>query len=344
MARKLRVQFEGAIYHVTVRGVERRKIFKDDGDRKRFLECLETAVGAYGVRVYLFCLMSNHVHLLVETPQGNLSAFMHKLQTAYTVYYNLRHKRVGHLMQGRFGATPVEGDDYLLKLSRYIHLNPVHVRGLADQSLERRVAELRRYPWSSYRGYSGLARKYEYVDEGPILEMMEAPEKKRRLAYRRFVEAGLAETDEEFLEVMKGSRWGIGGSEFLARIRDIHDGMVLRSKRVEDVSFRRMEGKIEAERVMGVVAEAYGLKADDLGKRRYDCEARAVAAQMLGRYAGLNQRDVGGKLGMGTGAAVCQQLKRLGVRRSGGSDVDVRVKRIERVLEKIKAGGENREI
>jgi len=125
MARKLRVQFEGAIYHVTIRGVERRTLFNDNNDCERFLECLGEAVEESGVRLYLFCLMTNHVHLLVETPQGNLSAFMHKLQTAYTVYYNLRHKRVGHLMQGRFGAKPVEGDTYLLVLSRYIHLNPV---------------------------------------------------------------------------------------------------------------------------------------------------------------------------------------------------------------------------
>jgi REP element-mobilizing transposase RayT len=334
MARQLRIQFEGAIYHVTVRGVERRKIFKDDADRKRFLECLELAAGGHGVRVYLFCLMSNHVHLLIETPQGNLSAFMHKLQTAYTVYYNLRHKRAGHLMQGRFGATPVEGDDYLLKLSRYIHLNPVHVGEVADQSLEGRVAELRRYLWSSYRGYSGLAKKYDFIDEMPILEMMEVPEKKRRREYRRFVEAGLAETDEEFLEVVKGSRWGIGSIEFLARMRDMHNDMVIHAKRPEDVSSRRVEGKVKPDRVVELVADAFGLKAADLGRRQYDCEARAMAAQMLVRYAGVSQRDIGGMLGMGTGSAVCRQLKRLRDRREGDSGLDARIMKIERSLEK----------
>ena len=151
MARKLRVQFEGAIYHVTIRGVERRTIFDDQADRKRFLARLGVAVEEYGVRLYLFCLMTNHAHLLVETPRANLSVFMHKLQTAYTVYYNLRHKRAGHLMQGRFGAKPVEGDAYLLTLSRYIHLNPVFVGPMTGQPLERRLAEFRAYPWNSYR-------------------------------------------------------------------------------------------------------------------------------------------------------------------------------------------------
>lgn len=344
MARQLRVQFEGAIYHVTVRGVEQRKIFKDDADRNRFLECLELAAGGHGVRVYLFCLMTNHVHLLIETPQGNLSAFMHKLQTAYTVYYNLRHKRAGHLMQGRFGATPVEGDDYLLKLSRYIHLNPVFVGTMVDQPLERRMAELRGYPWSSYQGYTGLAKGNDVVDEGPILEMMEAPAKKRRRVYRRFVEAGLAKADEEFLEVVKGSRWGIGGSEFLERMRDLHTDMVIQAKRPEDVSFRRVEGEVSPERVVRMVADVFGLKAADLGKRQYDCEARAVAAQMLVRYAGMNQRDIGGRLGMGTGSAVCQQLKRLGVRRVDDPDVDIRMKRIEGMLKKSEVNSVDHEI
>lgn len=110
IARKLRVQYEGAISHVTVRGVERRRIFDDDADRERFLNRLGEAVAEYGVRLYLFCCMRNHAHVVCETPRANLSAFMLKLQTAYTVYYNLRHRRAGHLMQGRFGAEPVAGD------------------------------------------------------------------------------------------------------------------------------------------------------------------------------------------------------------------------------------------
>jgi REP element-mobilizing transposase RayT len=319
---------------VTVRGVERRKIFKDEADRQRFLACLEVAVGEYGVRVYLFCLMTNHVHLLVETPRGNLSAFMHKLQTAYTVYYNLRHKRAGHLMQGRFGATPVAGDEYLLKLSRYIHLNPVFVGAVEEQPLGRRVQELRMYRWSSYRGYAGLAKGEGFVEEDPILAMMEVAEKKRRRAYRRYVEAGLAETDEEFLEVMKDSGWGIGGSGFLERMRDLHNELVIRAKRPEDVSFRRVAGKIKPETVVGLVAEAFGMKAVELGKRRYACGARAVAARMLVKYAGLNQREIGVILGMGSGSAVCRQLKRLKERRPGAPDWDARVAALEHALEK----------
>jgi hypothetical protein len=273
--------------------------------------------------------MTNHAHLLVETPQGNLSAFMHKVQTAYTVYYNLRHQRVGHLMQGRFRAKPVEGDRYLLTLSRYIHLNPVFVGPLKRQPLKRRLAVLRGYPWSSYRGYAGLVKAWDFVDEGPLLAMMETSEKKRRRAYRRFVEAGVAEADDEFLKVMEGSGWGIGGSEFQDRIRDLHTDRASQAKRPEDVSFRRATGTVSPDTVLGLVAETFGMKADDLRKRRYDCVARAVAAQMLLKHSGMNQRDIGVWLSMGTGSAVCRQLKRLRDRRGSGSDLDAREKGLE---------------
>ncbi len=100
MARKLRIEYEGAVCHVTVRGVERRTLFEDDRDRERFLSRLGEAVEEYGTRLYLFCLMANQVHLLVETPQANLSAFMHSVNASYTTYFNLKRERSGHLLQG----------------------------------------------------------------------------------------------------------------------------------------------------------------------------------------------------------------------------------------------------
>ena len=309
MARKLRVQYEGAIYHVTVRGVERRRLFQDDEDRRRLLTRLGEAVDEYGVRLYLFCLMSNHIHLLVETPQANLSAFMHKLQTAYTVYFNRRHRRAGHLMEGRFGAVPVQGEDYLLKLSRYIHLNPVFIKEFSGQSLAERREQLRAYAWSSYQGYAGLGKPWDFVDEAPVLAMMEGAASKRRRAYRRFVEAGIADTDEEFHELLKTFRWGIGDQSFQDGIRDLHTDIGSRVRRTEDVSCRREEARLSAETVMQTVAASFGMEVAALRRRQYNCVARAVAALMLGRVAGMNQRDIGGYLGMGTGSAVCRQLQ-----------------------------------
>ena len=310
MARKLRIQYEGAIYHVTLRGVDRRRIFMDDDDRRRFLTRLEEAVGEHGVRLYLFCLMENHVHLLVETPQGNLSQFMHKAQTAYSVYFNLRHRRSGHLLQGRFGAEPVEGDEYLGKLSRYIHLNPVCVGALKKQPPAVRRAHLRAYAWSSYRGYAGLERPRAWVAEGPVLALTGERKARRRRAYRAFVEAGLAETDEEFRDLLKSARWGIGGADFQARMRALHGEQARRTKRQEDVVFRRTEPRLDPDRILRTVGRAFQADPESLRKRRRDCPARAATALLLGRHAGLNQRDIGVWLGMGTGAAVSQQLQR----------------------------------
>ena len=119
MARPLRIHFPGAIYHVSGRMLgswrdQQDRLFRDDRDRRRFLQRLELGVADFDVRLYLFCLMSNHFHLLVETPQGNLSRFMQSLNTGYTVYFNLRHGRHGHLLDGRYQAQLVARDEYLL--------------------------------------------------------------------------------------------------------------------------------------------------------------------------------------------------------------------------------------
>ena len=178
MARPLRIVYEGAVYHVTARGNRRADIFRTDQDRERFIRQLAESVRLYDVRLYLFCLMTNHVHLVVETPQANLSRFMQRLQTAYTVYFNRRYNQSGHLFQGRFGSSVVEEDEYVLKLSRYVHLNPVFVKAHTNKTDRERVQVLRNYPWSSYRSYIGKCARLDFVDYGPILEMMDGSGKK----------------------------------------------------------------------------------------------------------------------------------------------------------------------
>jgi REP element-mobilizing transposase RayT len=116
MARPLRLEYEGAVYHVTIRGNQRGIIFQEDSDRERFIEKLAESVERYEIHLYLYTLMTNHVHMVLETPRANLSQFMHRLQTAYTVFYNRQHKLSGHLLQGRFGSTVVKEDEYILKL------------------------------------------------------------------------------------------------------------------------------------------------------------------------------------------------------------------------------------
>ncbi|MDO9507797.1 MAG: transposase, partial [Thermovirgaceae bacterium] len=145
MARPLRIEYPGAFYHVTSRGNERKDIFKSGTDREKFLSYLKSATERYGAVIHAYCLMSNHYHLMLETPQGNLSWIMKHINSSYTSYFNIKRKRAGHLLQGRYKAILVEADTYAAELSRYIHLNPVGAK---------MVGSPEEYPWSSYRYYA----------------------------------------------------------------------------------------------------------------------------------------------------------------------------------------------
>ena len=129
MTRPLRLEFPGALYHVTARGNARQGIYLDDQDRHLFLSVLSEVVGRFAWICHAYCLMDNHYHLLIETPQANLSLGMRQLNGVYTQRLNRRHARAGHVFQGRFKAILVERDAYLLKLARYIVLNPLRAGG-----------------------------------------------------------------------------------------------------------------------------------------------------------------------------------------------------------------------
>jgi putative transposase len=154
MARPLRIEFEDALYHVCARGNERQRIFRDDSDQLQFLELVERSGKRYQVSALAFVLMSNHFHLIARTHRPNLSRWMHWLMVSYTVYFNWRHQRSGHLFQGRYKSFLVESEegDYFLSLSRYLHRNPVRGRVLGKGTPAQRRERLRRYRWSSYAG------------------------------------------------------------------------------------------------------------------------------------------------------------------------------------------------
>lgn len=330
MARKLRVEYEGAIYHVMIRGVERRRLFDDDADRERLVGRMSSYAESYGVRLYLYCLMSNHVHLLLETPGANLGPFMHRLQTAYTVYYNKRHGRIGHLFQGRYKAILVEGDEYLLKLSRYIHLNPVMVGAVKTRAVEERAKALRRYVWSSYRAYLGKTPALVGLDVKPLLAMMGSGRGAAK-EYRRYVESGLVERDEEMETLKKESPWGIGSAAFLEGIQKRYEKRVRECGSPEDAALRRRRALVESSRIIDCVGKELGLEAGWERRQRHDL-ARPILASMLCRYGGLSQREVAPVLGMATGAAVSLQLKRVESARAGSREIARQVERIDNAI------------
>jgi len=135
MARPLRLAFEGALYHLTGRGNRRERIFGDEKDCARFLEMPEGSLGRFRVLLHPLVFMGNHYHLLAQTEWPNVGRWMHWLATSYTVCFNQRHKRVGHLFQGRYKSIVVEAEGYLLPLSRYIHLNPVRGTRLGQRGI-----------------------------------------------------------------------------------------------------------------------------------------------------------------------------------------------------------------
>jgi REP element-mobilizing transposase RayT len=184
MARRLRLEFAGALYHVTARGNERRSIFLGDadGDCAAFLDVLGATCERFNWLVHAYCLMTNHYHLLVETPDANLYKGMRQLNGVFTQSVNRAHARVGHLFQGRFKAILVARDSYLLELSRYVVLNPVRA-GM--------VAAPGDWPWSSYRAMVGEVPAPGWLETDAVLRLFAEERTTAVTAYRRFVAEGI---------------------------------------------------------------------------------------------------------------------------------------------------------
>ena len=181
MARPLRVEYEGALYHVTSRGNARQDIYLDDQDRDAFLEVLAVVADRFQWICHAYCLMSNHYHLLVETLDANSSQGMRHLNGVYTQQFNRRHHRVGHVLQGRFKSILVEKESHLLELARYVVLNPVRAR---------MVRSARHWPWSSYRATAGQEEPVSLLTTDWILAQFGDDRKRAAANYRKFVQKG----------------------------------------------------------------------------------------------------------------------------------------------------------
>jgi len=208
MARPLRLEFPGAVYHITSRGNARQPIYLDDQDRLAFLEVLTEVVERYRWRCYAYCLMDNHYHLLIETPEANLSRGMRQLNGVYTQAFNRRHKRSGHLFQGRYKSILVEKESYLLELARYVVLNPVRAGVVRHPG---------RWRWSSYRATAGLEEPPAFLEVEWLLAQFSAQPKQAQGAYRRFVAQG---GRVEIWQELKGGVV-LGGEDFVKRLEPL---------------------------------------------------------------------------------------------------------------------------
>jgi putative transposase len=306
MARQLRILYPDACYHVTCRGNARQSIFAGDEDREQFVVFLKDAKQLHQVILHGYVLMGNHFHLLVQTPLANLAEFMRCLNIRYTAWYNRRHRRCGHLYQGRYHARLVDADAYLLEVSRYLHLNPARVSGF-ESAGSKRWQRLRSYQWSSLPGYLDKGRMERGMTYEPVLSMAGG-----RSAYRDFVLDGLRRNaGSPFLE--SSDRMVLGDEAFVERVRSEH---VKSGSRSEQPAYRELTAvRLEPEQIVECVAETLSIDREELVSRSSDGVARGILGEMLQRYGGLTGQAVGDLLGGIHYSAVSRLRRRLRPRR-----------------------------
>jgi REP element-mobilizing transposase RayT len=304
MARKLRVEYPGAIYHVMNRGDRREPIVRDDQDRQRFAETLGEACGKTGWQVHAWCLMSNHFHLVVETPQANLVAGMKWFLGTYTSRFNRRHRLFGHLFSGRYKALIVEGsgNGYLRTLCDYVHLNPVRAKLLSPEQ------PLGEYRWSSYGEYlKSPSRRPEWLTAGRLLGEMGIPQDSvaGRRQFERMMEQRRSWDEPEGWKAMRRG-WCLGDEEFR---QELLAQMGARMGRHHGGEERQEAAEAQAERI--VVEELRRRKWDRTeleGRRKGDGEKVKIAQRLRGETT-MTLDWIAQRLKMGAGGYAANCLR-----------------------------------
>lgn len=311
MGRPLRIEYPGAFYHVTSRGNERKPIFLSQKNYERMIGYLESATERYGAQIHCFCLMSNHYHLLLETPRGNLRQILHHLNTSYTNYFNAKMGRAGHLFQGRYRAILVDKDYYAMELSRYIHLNPVRANMVKDPLL---------YPWSSYKGYAGERTEWHWLKTEWILGQISRNDKRARKGYRKFIGEASGKAVRNPLEQVVSSAI-LGSEEFVDWVRE---------KWVEKRAYHRdIPSLRQLSKWPGLLS--IQREAESLFGKRAD-ESRRVALYLSHRLSGQSLGEIGRHFGGIGPSAVSQNTRRLEERLKGDADLSEKVNRLKRKL------------
>jgi len=311
MARPLRIEFAGAFYHITARGNERKDIFKSNRDRSQFLSYLESATERYDAVIHTYCLMTNHYHLLLETPSGNLSQIMRHINGAYTTYFNTKRKRFGHLFQGRYKGILVEADEYAKELSRYIHLNPIRA-GIARSPGE--------YRWSSYRSYIGKEKPADWLARARVLGYFGKKDLEAQRGYRDFVEEALKRDYPDPLREVIGAAI-LGSVGFVERIRDTY---LKNRKSGRDIpSLRALTTGPSMEEIERGVDRVFGTDP---------VLARKIKLHLCHTYTAHPLKEIGERFGIKE-SGVSLASRRMGLRMQ--HDAALRAK-ITKIKEKIK--------
>lgn len=267
MARPLRLEFPGAWYHVMNRGAGRKDIFKCDEHRMMFLELLADASRIFQVEVHGYCMMDNHYHLLIHTPLGNLSRSMRHINGIYTQRFNRAVNSDGPLFRGRYKAILVQEDNYLLHVSRYIHLNPVEARMVKDPSA---------YQWSSYPQYLNLTEKDKWLYTGYLLEMNATQDKRQQ--YQKFVEYGNEEEIKSFYK-KKQTPTILGDEDYKKKLlHKLDDKKILEAS----TDYNRTRCLPDSEKILQATCEIFGEELEFVCKSQ---RGTRNTAKMLAIYA-----------------------------------------------------------
>ena len=316
MARPLRIDIEGGWYHVMSRGIERRVIFLDDSFCLHFLDLLGEMSVRFGVEVHAYVLMGNHYHLILRTPDANASQAMQWLNVSFSAWSNAKLQRVGHVFQGRFRSTLIDGDGaWLLKASAYLHLNPVRVCSLGlgkaankaesmglvkpDRDMIReRLRVLREHRWSSYRAYGNYAAVPEWLVTGEILARAGGRER-----YRRFVQSHVTRGIDPDECTAFSERVAIGSREFIEQARSW-----VKSVSPEHSGRAFVVGRIPFGKIVTVVEQVKGEAFADFRDRHGDW-GLGMVLYLARRHSGLALSQLGERVGNMAYKAVFAQVK-----------------------------------
>jgi len=316
MARPLRIEDAEMWYHVMSRGNSRNSIFSNDEDYKKFLDQLNKSCKMFDVEVHSYVLMANHFHLFIKTNNANLSRFMHRLLTAYTVWFNRKHKRVGHLFQGRYKSIIVDNNAYGTEINRYIHLNPVRSHKFCKLSITQKRKLLQKYKWSSYPATIGLAVSPDFLFTNGILENFGDEIEEQRQNYSRFVEKGFSNKLENPSINIVGKSV-LGDKNFIEKIQKkiLNDGISDKDTK----NNARIITSVNLEKIIEVVSSFYGINKEhiiDSAKQRGGNEPRQVTFYLASEFClgKINTRDIGSLMGGVTGYSVSLAHKRMNLR------------------------------
>lgn len=321
MARPLRIVYEGAFYHITARGNERKNIFLSRKDYEKFLSYLKDALHKFGMVLHAFILMTNHYHLLLESPKGNLSRFMHGLNSAYTTYFNIKRGRSGHLFQGRYKALVIDKDHSLLELSRYIHLNPVRA-GMVERPED--------YPYSSLRSYL-FPKEETMVFRDLIWDMISRERKKAPQRYREYVASALLERPKNPFEKVFGGAI-LGEKAFIKEVLQRLDDQNLGSK---EVSHRRVLASTtsDIDEIVQLLSKHFRVSKEKvIALSPY----KGYAGYLARRHTPFSNSEIGEYFGGITYSAVTKNGTRLKERMEEDRELRADIKGLEATLSRVK--------